>query len=194
MKRVSYLPEIFVILIALIGFNLNRILPESNGIGIVVACISLLVWAAIIFTSEDQFKIERFSFVLILIRVVMPFAALITTIIFYTFLREEPPQPRAKQVLEQKVNANECTSIRYGHFKILNDTIERFKSGDNDFEIRQGRDTFNVTWTDSCSFRTSKSNRSFEFYRIIDINGRQIFLERIRNNFKKEVIVQTKID
>jgi hypothetical protein len=187
----AHLLEIAVILITLIGFNLDRIFPEANGIGVVVACISLLAWAAIIFTSEDQFKIERFSVALVLIRIIMPIIALVTTLAFYAF-RHEPPQPQ--QILKQTVQASECVSMRYGNFTMLNDTIVRFQHEGKDLEIRNGMDTFNVSWIDSCTYRVSKPGRLLEFYRIIDINSSQIFLEKMRNDFKKYVIVQTRIN
>jgi hypothetical protein len=193
MKRPRHLLELLVILITVIGFNLGRITPKLSAFAAIVACISLLTWATIVFTSEDQFKIAKFGFTLILIRVVMPFVALIMTLVFYMFIYETP-EVKAPQVLAQKVHPIECTTIRYGHFKAFNDTIVRLRSGNIDLEIRNGIDTFNVVWMDSCVYRVSKSRRLLEFYRIIDINNNRIFLEKMKGDLKKELILQTKID
>jgi hypothetical protein len=193
MKRPRHLLELLVILITVIGFNLGRITPKLSGFAAIVACISLLTWATIVFTSEDQFKIAKFGFTLILLRVVMPFVALIMTLVFYIFIYETP-EVKAPQVLEQKVRPVECAAIRYGHFKAFNDTIVRLRSVDIDLEIRNESDTFNVVWMDSCAYRVSKSNRLLEFYRIIDINGNRVFLEKMKGDLKKELIFQTKID
>jgi hypothetical protein len=68
------------------------------------------------------------------------------------------------------------------------------KSGDRDFEIHNGTDTFNVVWIDSCAYRVSKSKKRSDIYRIIEVQKARIVLEKLRVDLKKDVIIQTRID